>query len=256
MAAEDGSGAALERYISDQMAGLSLAVPADDVEMMARFVEEDLEREDKVEGVKGMLEGVVEDGVLPDAGLDEALDSIIAEWERLKAADDAAAAAAAEAEAAAQPAPPVKVDAAAILASMTDEELKAARKAALLRQYAYVDGGPELQMRDGAPPKGMAALEAEEKRKADERRRLVEEALRLDGKKKKHRKQEIDDPLEWQNLNKEKVAAASAMQRDAAKRGAQDKKERDRAALDKQRADQAKAKADKQKKAAKQERRA
>lgn len=29
--------------------------------MMARFVEEDLEREDKVEGVKGMLEGVVED---------------------------------------------------------------------------------------------------------------------------------------------------------------------------------------------------
>lgn len=31
MAAEDGSGAALERYISDQMAGLSLAVPADDV---------------------------------------------------------------------------------------------------------------------------------------------------------------------------------------------------------------------------------
>lgn len=202
--------------------------------------------------------------MLPDAGLDEALDSIIAEWERLKAADDAAAAAAAEAEAAAQPAPPVKVDAADILASMTDEELKAARKAALLRQYAYVDGGPELQMRDGAPPKGMAALEAEEKRKADERRRLVEEALRLDGKKKKHRKQEsewgcgacgvwscsmwygtgkadtrlptpVDDPLEWQNLNKEKVAAASAMQRDAAKRGAQDKKERDRAALDKQR---------------------
>lgn len=29
---------------------------------MARFVEEDLEREDKIEGVRGMLEGVV-DGV-------------------------------------------------------------------------------------------------------------------------------------------------------------------------------------------------
>lgn len=30
------------------------------VEIIARFVEEDLEREDKVEGVRGMLEGVVE----------------------------------------------------------------------------------------------------------------------------------------------------------------------------------------------------
>lgn len=65
----------------------------------------------------------------------------------------------------------------------------------------------------------------------------------------------VDDPLEWSNLNKEKVAVASAMQREAAKRAAQDKKERDRAALEKQRADQAKAKADRQKKAQKQERR-
>lgn len=57
--AED-AGAALEQFITSQFAGLSIDVPLDDVEMMARFVEEELEREDKVEGVRGMLEGVVE----------------------------------------------------------------------------------------------------------------------------------------------------------------------------------------------------
>lgn len=45
----------------------------------------------------------------------------------------------------------------------------------------------------------------------------------------------VDDPLKWDNLNKEKVHVQAAMQREAAKRGAQEKKERDRAALDKQR---------------------
>lgn len=135
--------------------------------------------------------------MLPDTGVDEALDAIITEWERLTAAADAAEAAAAaeiEAEAAAAAAEKekAKVDAKAVLASLTDDELKAARKAALLRQYAYVDGGPELEMRDGAPPKGMAALEAEEKRKAEDRRKQVEEALRLDARKKKYRKQESE----------------------------------------------------------------
>jgi hypothetical protein len=44
-------GLALEKFIADKFAALALSVPADDVEMMARFVEEDgIEREDKVEG--------------------------------------------------------------------------------------------------------------------------------------------------------------------------------------------------------------
>lgn len=57
----EGSSQALERYITGQLAGLSLTVPEDDVQFMARFVEEEgLLREEKVEGVRGMLEGVVE----------------------------------------------------------------------------------------------------------------------------------------------------------------------------------------------------
>ncbi|WOO82360.1 uncharacterized protein LOC62_04G005854 [Vanrija pseudolonga] len=251
----ESSAQALERFITAQLEGLSLVVPSDDVEMMARFVEEDgMEREEKVEGVRGMLEGVVEGGELPATGVDEALDGIVDEFERLKAADEAAAEAARERT----PTPPP--DTAAVLASMTEEELKAARKAALLRQYAYVEGGPEedpLARPGGAPPRGAAAQESEEKKKAEERRRLVEEALRLDGRKKKYKKQQtITDPLQWENLNKDKVNAANQMAREAAKKTANDKKDRDRLALEKQRADQAKAKADKQKKAQKQERRA
>lgn len=58
--ADTDPGLALEQFITAQFESLSLSVPSDDVEMMARFVEEELEREDKIEGVKGMLEGVVE----------------------------------------------------------------------------------------------------------------------------------------------------------------------------------------------------
>lgn len=59
--AAESSGQALERYIADKFAALSLSVPADDVEYMARFVEEEgLERDEKVEGVRGMLEGAIE----------------------------------------------------------------------------------------------------------------------------------------------------------------------------------------------------
>lgn len=57
----ESSSQALERYLAEQLAGLSLEVPSEDVEFMARFVEEEgLESDEKVEGVKGMLEGVVE----------------------------------------------------------------------------------------------------------------------------------------------------------------------------------------------------
>lgn len=169
------------------------------------------------------------------------------EWDRLKAADEAAEAAAA---AAAESSPEPEIDHAAILASATEEELAAARKAALLRQYAYVEGGPEFQDRnDGAPPRGATAAEAEAKRKADERRRLIAEALRVDGMRKKNRKKHavcgfsterrglttVDDPLEWQNLNKEKVHVATTLQREAAKASAMEKKNRDRLALEKQR---------------------
>lgn len=77
---------------------------------------------------------------------------------------------------------------------MTDEEIAAARKAALLKQYAYVEGGPDedpLGRTDG-PPRGQSAAEAEAKKAAEERRKLVEEALRLDARKKKYRKQQSE----------------------------------------------------------------
>jgi adenosine deaminase len=75
--AAESSSQALERYVSEKLAAMSLIVSSDDVrtlstkgrrwadservEYMARFIEEEgLEREEKVEGVRGMLEGVVE----------------------------------------------------------------------------------------------------------------------------------------------------------------------------------------------------
>ncbi|KIR27937.1 hypothetical protein I309_03257 [Cryptococcus deuterogattii LA55] len=258
----ESSGQALERYIVEQLSSLSLSAPQDDIEMMARFVEEEgLERDEKTEGVKGMLEGVIEGGVLPEEGLDEVLSQIIDEQARLHQLKlDRAAA---EEEAARSPSPESsKVD--DILATLTPEELAAARRQALLRQYAYVDSPDDAPANspfggegrpEGAPPKGGKAAENEEKRKAEERRRLIEEALRKDSRKKKHRKNDEVDLLA-PNLNKEKATYVMAMQREAQKKASQEKKDRDRAALEKQRADQAKAKADKQKRAAKQERRA
>ncbi|BEJ16948.1 hypothetical protein CspHIS471_0603490 [Cutaneotrichosporon sp. HIS471] len=245
------AGLALERFIADKFAAMSLSVPSDDVEMMARFVEEDgIDREDKVEGVRGMLEGALETMPADDA-VNPAIDAIIDEQSRLATieAETEARAAAEEEEENNKP------DVEAVLASLTEEELAEARKAALLRQYAYVDGGPEEERSEG-PPRGATKEEAEAKKAAEERRKLVEEALRLDSRKKKYRKQQtIDDPLEWNNLNREKVQAVAAIQRSAHADAAKQRKDRDKAALDKQRADQAKAKADRQKKAQKQERR-
>jgi hypothetical protein len=84
-----------------------------------------------------------------------------------------------------------------ILDTLTPEELKAAQKAALLRQYAYVDADPdELAMAglsvDGKERDPNATARAtgskDGEKEKEERRRAIEEALRLDGKKKKHRK--------------------------------------------------------------------
>lgn len=119
--------------------------------------------------------------------MDDTLDKIITHHDEMRAAAQARAAE----EAAANASPePEEIDHEAILASATEEELAAARKAALLRQYAYVEGGPadELEDRAGAPPRGVAAAEAEAKRKAEERKRLIMEAMRIDGMKKKNRK--------------------------------------------------------------------
>ncbi|WVF70454.1 hypothetical protein IAT40_005244 [Kwoniella sp. CBS 6097] len=256
----ESSAQALERYILDQLSSLSLMVPQDDIEMMARFVEEEgLERDEKLEGVKGMLEGVVEGGVLPEEGVDEVLGKVFDEQERLKELDEERARE--EEEAARSPSPAAKPNAADVLSSLTPEELAAAQRQALLRQYAYVDADEEEinaamgAARDGnAPPKGLSGKDSEEKKAAEERRKQVEAALRLDGKKKKFRKQQEVDLLA-PNLNREKVAMRAQMEREAQKRDSQTRKDRDKAALDKQRADQAKAKADRQKKAAKQERR-
>lgn len=64
-------------------------------------------------------------------------------------------------------------------------------------RYAYVEGDlAELYIEDGsarpqgAPPKGVGLTEAESKRLAEEKRIQVLEALKMDGKKKKHKKQQ------------------------------------------------------------------
>ena len=135
-----------------------------------------------------------------------------------------------------------------ILSSLTPEELAAAQKAAILRQYAYVDQDDEpssAQYGDGSSRLG--ALATKEEKAAEERRKLIEQALKLDSKKKKYRKQQEGRSLPnlsrqlssavdllAPNLNAAKVAYAAQMQREAARSQAKDKKDRDRAALEKQ----------------------
>lgn len=61
MSEAESSSQALERYLKLQLDDLKIDVPEDDLEMMARFVEEEgLEKEEKVEGVRAMLEGMVD----------------------------------------------------------------------------------------------------------------------------------------------------------------------------------------------------
>jgi hypothetical protein len=140
-----------------------------------------------------------------------------------------------------------------ILDTLTPEELKAAQKAALLRQYAYVDTDSDelaisgLSIGEGRDPNAPAragANKGEDKEKED-RRRAIEEALRLDGKKKKHKKNKEGESfigilltavdLLAPNLNKDKMLYTAQMEREAQKSTAQARKERDKAALDKQR---------------------
>lgn len=88
------------------------------------------------------------------------------------------------------PTPPPKLK--DVLSTLTPEELAAAQKQALLRQYGYIEGGPEDEAaaRGDAPPRGESAKAAAEKKAAEERKALIEAALKLDGKKKKYKKQQ------------------------------------------------------------------
>lgn len=57
----ESSAQALERFMREQFDALDIEVPEDDLEMMARFVEEEgLEKDEKVEGVRAMIEGFVD----------------------------------------------------------------------------------------------------------------------------------------------------------------------------------------------------
>ncbi|EIW72370.1 hypothetical protein TREMEDRAFT_66851 [Tremella mesenterica DSM 1558] len=239
----ESSAQALERFIASQLASLSLAVPEDDVEYMARFVEEEgLDRDAKLEGLRGMLESFVSDVPPQDQKVDGHLATMIDEWTRLRSA------AAVNQESPRIPSPPP---------DDPPVDLAAAQRAALLRQYAYLEGDSDVEGddRDPTAPARTGKATAEAKKAADEKRRLIEEALKLDGKKKKYRKQQEVDLLA-PNLNREKVAYRAQLEREAQKRDGQARKERDKAALEKQRSDAARAKAERQKKAAKRERRA
>lgn len=248
MPESESSSQALERHLADQLAALHFAIPNDDVEYMARLVEADgLEEGEKVEGLRGMLEGILPSEVTLGETVDDVLRGAVREWENLRLqAQDALEGSDSGGSTSSEAAEP------------DEAELAAARKQALLRQYAYLEGGPDQDPSErdpNAPSRGVRAAEAEAKKAADERRKMIQDAVKLDGKKKKHKKgQEVD--LLAPNLNKEKLAYKAQLDREAQKQAAQGRKDRDKAALDKQRADAAKAKAEKQKKAAKQERRA
>lgn len=220
----ESSSQALERYLRQQLDDLKLEVPQDDMEMMARFIEEEgLERDEKIEGVQAMLEGLVEvrllgfihwvlristdSQTLPD-GVNDKLGTVVDEWDRLKALE-------AEAESSSDSSSDdedARTRAKNVLESMTPEEKAAAQKAALLRQYAYVDADPEnlammglsLDGRDpnAPPPRSSAGSKAEEKA-AEERRKAIEEALKLDGKKKKHRKNREGESMCYRCRGKE-----------------------------------------------------
>lgn len=65
----ESSSQGLERFLREQLSSLSIEVPQDDLEMMARFVEEEgLEKDEKVEGVRAMVEGLVDVGPSDDTG--------------------------------------------------------------------------------------------------------------------------------------------------------------------------------------------
>lgn len=130
---------------------------------------------------------------LPD-GLDPALLSVMDEYDRLKAQELERLAQ--EEEESSSESETEGRKRGNILDTLTPEELKAAQKAALLRQYAYVDTDSEelgisgLSIGGGRDPNAPAksgAAKGEDKEK-EERRKAIEEALRLDGKKKKYRK--------------------------------------------------------------------
>jgi hypothetical protein len=60
MTQAESSSQALEKYLTAQISELGLDIPSDDIEYMARFVEEDgIEVDEKAEGLKGMINGVV-----------------------------------------------------------------------------------------------------------------------------------------------------------------------------------------------------
>lgn len=63
MSEAESSSQGLERFLKKQLEDLSINIPEDDLEMMARFVEEEgLEKDEKVEGVRAMIEGLVDVG--------------------------------------------------------------------------------------------------------------------------------------------------------------------------------------------------
>ncbi|KAJ9122532.1 hypothetical protein QFC22_001961 [Naganishia vaughanmartiniae] len=302
----------LEDFITEKFTALKLEIPSDDVEYIARLVEEEeLEEVDKKEGVKGMVEGFMPEDMLNQeehndqelSQIERAIDQVLVYWQDLRStriAEESAAAEARQANSSGEDSSDSESETEggdtaemskgqkarkALLDSLTPEELAAAQKRALLAQYGYVE-------EDGydAGNSGMAGStlrKREEEKEAADRRALIDKAIKEEGKRKrkgKRARQQVD--LMAPNLNKAKVQVKAQIARDSAKAEANFKKDRDRAALEKQRygvyfskqfeedtlwnswliqvdtpfvrgrADQAKAKADKQKKAQKGERRA
>lgn len=116
--------------------------------------------------------------------MDEALQRVMTEWDRLRSLAN---------EQAETPSPissPLPPEPAQPVPELSEKEI--AKRHAM--KYAYVEGDlAELYIEDrpqGAPPKGGTVAEAEAKKLAEEKRIQVLAALKLDGKKKKYKKQQ------------------------------------------------------------------
>ena len=77
-----------------------------------------------------------------------------------------------------------------LLASLTPEELDRIKRQSLLRQYGYVEGDPEMDVGAGLDRPMREGMTGEEKKAEEERRRRVMEAVKMDGRRKKFRKQQ------------------------------------------------------------------
>lgn len=85
----------------------------------------------------------------------------------------------------------------ALLSSLTPEELALAQKRALLAQYGYVDDPSAGDDGDNGDPaaavRGSTLRQREEEKIKEERRRMIDEAIRMEGRRRKKSKRSKEE---------------------------------------------------------------